>query len=200
VTATRFLLVRHAAHDNVGAFLAGRECDVSLGAGGMEQAERLAERLTREDFAVVWCSPRRRTRQTADRIAARKRMVPEIMDGLDEIDFGAAWCGRGFDDLQRDEQWRRWNAARSLTATPAGDTIIAVQARALGVVEAGRRRFPGRSLLMVTHADVIKSLVAFHLGLGPDSWPRFDVAPASLSIVETDDWGARVLGLNEIIW
>ncbi|MQU81851.1 histidine phosphatase family protein, partial [Sinorhizobium meliloti] len=62
---TTFLLVRHAAHDRVGCFLAGRTGDVPLGIAGREQAQRLAARLAGEGIGSIYASPRKRTQETA---------------------------------------------------------------------------------------------------------------------------------------
>ena len=120
---TTFFLVRHAAHDNVGGFLAGRDIDVSLGDAGRAQARRLATRMARERIDAIHTSPRRRTRETAAAIAALAEIREEVADDLDEIDFGGEWCGKNFDELNRDPRWRRWNEDRRSAATPAGATL-----------------------------------------------------------------------------
>ena len=55
---TTFFLVRHAAHDNLGAYLAGRMPGVRLGEAGLAQAGRLAKRMSAETFAKIVSSPR----------------------------------------------------------------------------------------------------------------------------------------------
>jgi broad specificity phosphatase PhoE len=49
----------------------------------------------------------------------------------------------------------------------------------------------------VTHADVIKALVAHVLGFSLDQHDRLEVSPASVSVLVAGDWGAKVLSLNE---
>ena len=194
---TTFFLVRHAAHDDVGRFLAGRMPGIRLGAGGLAQADRLANRMQRESFAGVYASPRERTQETARRIASASGIVDvETEAALDEVDFGT-WSGRSFDDLNGDPEWRRWNTVRSLAQTPAGATMHEVQARVVGVIRALHAGKPGSGFVLVSHADVIKSAVAFYLGLSLDAWPRFDIAPASITTLVVEDWTASITGLNE---
>lgn len=196
---TVFLLLRHAAHDNVGSFLAGRMPGLFLGEAGRAQASRLAERLKRESIAALYCSPRERTRQTADAIAAAGRLdPPRVLEELDEIDFGA-WSGRTFEELNGDQAWRDWNAHRSQARTAGGEGFADVQRRVVDTMEELGRRHPGATVGLVTHCDVIKAAVLHHLRMQVDDWWRIEVSPASITRIAIDGRGARLLGLNEVI-
>jgi broad specificity phosphatase PhoE len=194
---TTFFLVRHAAHDNVGSFLAGREVDVPLGAAGREQAERLALRMSRERADMIHTSPRRRTRETAAAVAAAMGLRETVAENLDEIDFGKEWCGRSFDDLNCEPLWRTWNKERAMARTPAGESLADVQRRVVGHMERVRGDAPEKSAVLVSHADPIKLALAHYLELRVESIDRFDIAPASISAIVVGDWGAKLLGLNE---
>lgn len=201
---TTFLLVRHAAHDNVGGFLAGRTAGVRLGEAGLAQASRLAIRLAREHFDAIQASPRDRTQQTAAAVASGRGlsgedMPVEIVDALDEIAFGS-WSGRVFEDLNADPHWRRWNEARSVTRTPGGESMLDVQRRVIRHIEQQGEAYPGGVVVLVTHADIIKAVAGYYLGLGVDAWSRFDIDPASISTLIVGDWGAKLRGLNEVVW
>ena len=197
---TTFLLVRHAAHDNVGRFLAGRTPGIHLGAAGQAQAERLAERLRSIKIAVLHSSPRERTRETAQAIADVQALPsPQLEPALDEIDFGT-WSGRTFDDLNRELDFRRWNEVRSQARTPAGDSMLDVQARIVRHMEQVEADAPSGAVVLVSHADVIKAAVAHHLGLSLDAWSRFEISPASITTIETTGWAAKVLGVNDVVW
>ena len=194
---TAVFLVRHAAHDNVGAFLAGRAPGIRLGEAGRAQAARLGQRMRRETFSAVHASPRERTQETAAAIAEACGIAKVSTEpGLDEIDFGV-WSGQTFDALNADPEWRRWNAVRSLGRTPAGETMFDVQARVVQVIRSLHAKGDGSAVVLVSHADVIKAAVAFYLGLPLDAWSRFDIEPASLTTLVIDDWNARITGLNE---
>jgi broad specificity phosphatase PhoE len=194
---TTFLLVRHAAHDRIGSFLAGRIGDVPLGSAGREQAQRLAVRLAREDIGSIYASPRKRTQETAAAIAAAAK-IPQVTtaEELDEVDFGT-WSGKTFEVLNTDPHWRQWNSIRSLVRAPGGETMLDVQRRITELVAALAMRGSERKIVLVSHADVIKALICHVLGLSVDAWPRFEIAPASVSAVVIGDWGAKVLTLNE---
>ncbi len=185
-------LARHARHDDVGTVLSGRS-ENPLSVAGVAEAARLADRLAAVPLAAVHSSPRRRAWQTAAAVAERHDLDVIGADGLDEIDFGD-WAGRRFADLARESAWQRWNAARGSAATPAGETMADVAARATGVVRAAAGERPA---LCVAHADVIRAVVAAALGLPFDRLLAFDCDPASLTTLDVGDDGIRVVTLNE---
>lgn len=197
---TTFFFVRHAAHNNIGGFLAGRSNGIRLGKAGREQAERLAQRMTRETFDAIYASPRERTQETASAIAAACGVGPVMTaDALDEIDFGP-WSGKTFDVLNTDPAWRQWNDTRCFARTPGGEAMIDVQRRVVGLMETLAASNHGKRLVLVSHGDVIKMAVSYVLGLPIDSWPRFDIDAASITTLSTGDWGAKLLTLNEVVW
>jgi probable phosphoglycerate mutase len=51
--------------------------------------------------------------------------------------------------------------------------------------------------VLVTHADVIKSAVCHVLGLPADCCFRFEIDPASVTVIAAGDWGAKLIRLNE---
>ncbi|WP_017964996.1 histidine phosphatase family protein [Rhizobium leguminosarum] len=193
-----FFLVRHAAHDNVGNFLAGCTAGISLGEAGRSQVQRLGQRLRREDITEIYTSPRERTRETAEGIASACGLsLPQTDNALDEVNFGD-WSGKTFEVLNDDPLWRRWNTTRSLTRTPGGETMLDVQTRIFGLMETLASGGDKNRIALVSHADVIKAAVSHVLGLPIDAWPRFDIAPASVTTVVIGDWGAKVMTLNEV--
>ncbi len=186
------LLVRHAAHGDVGQILTGRLPGRDLTPAGRAQAERLADRLATTPISRVLASPRARTQQTAAAVAARHGIAVETEDALDEIDFGS-WAGCRFEQLDADPAWRAWNATRGLATTPAGDTMLAVQHRTRALI----RGLAGERIVLVTHADVIRAIVADHLGLAVDNWARLEISPASVTTLAIGTASATLLGLNE---
>jgi broad specificity phosphatase PhoE len=52
----------------------------------------------------------------------------------------------------------------------------------------------------VSHCDVIRGIIAHHLGLPLDNLLRFDVDPASVSRLQLGDWGGRVMSVNERLY
>ena len=189
-------LVRHAAHGLLDRTLCGRMAGVRLGAEGQAQAHGLARRFAGEPIAALYTSPLERAIETADPIGERTGRSPEVAEALTEIDLGE-WTGRSFDELREDSRWAAWNAARSVNRAPGGESMLEVQARAMGHVERVRAAHPDATAILVSHSDVIKAVLLFALGLPLDAYGRIEVGPASISTLVVGDWGAKVLRINE---
>lgn len=193
--STTVFLARHASHTEVGRILSGRS-EIGLSDAGRAEAAALGllltERLAGARLGAIHSSPRRRARETAAIVAERQRVAVGIADALDEIDFGE-WTGRSFAELDPDPAWQRWNAARGTAATPTGETMAAVAARAVRHIEQTR----ADRLLCVSHGDVIRGVVAHYLGLDADRLLSFDVDPASLTTLVLEGAVARLVALNE---
>lgn len=195
MTAT-ILLVRHAAHTQLGRVLSGRTGDVPLSAAGRAQADRLAQRLGSERIDAVQASPVRRARETAQAIAVVARVSAEPAEPLNEIDFGA-WSGRDFAALEEDSAWHDWNSRRGAAMPPGGEPMLAVQQRVLAHLRSVAERASDAVVAMVSHADVIRAAVAGILGLPLDRILGFDIDPASVTRIVAGNWGERVVSLNE---
>ena len=194
---TRVLLVRHATNDTVGRLVAGWTPGVHLNEEGRVQAERLARRLAGEPLRAVYASPLERTLETARPIAAAHGLEPVACDALGEIRFGE-WTGRTFEELEKDERWRRFNTFRSGTRPPGGEHMLEVQARVVSWLEGVRDRHAGReAVAAVTHGDVVKAAVFHYGGVSLDQVHRWDIAPASVSTLELEASGARLVSVND---
>jgi broad specificity phosphatase PhoE len=198
VTAT-ILLIRHAAHVELGRTLTGRRRDVSLSREGLEQAEIVADLLGVEPLAAVYSSPRERAYYTAREIAEQHEKKVEILDALDEVDFGD-WTGRSFDDLEGDPLWDAWNAERSTSRPPGGEAMTDAVARAVDGLEARAAEHWDQVIAAVSHCDIIRGVIAHYLGLPLDNLLRFDIDPASVSRLVVGSWGARVMSVNERLY
>ncbi|ACL56094.1 histidine phosphatase family protein [Methylobacterium nodulans] len=193
---TTFFLVRHAAHGHLDRTLCGRMPGIRLGEEGRAQARALAARLKSERLDAVYASPLERAQETGEPIAAAAGVPMRVLPALNEIDFGA-WSGCSFEELHADPRWTLWNTARHVTRPPGGETILEAQARAVGALEELRASHGEARIALVSHADLIKLVLAFALGLAPDALGRFEVSPASISAVVLGEWGAKVESINE---
>jgi probable phosphoglycerate mutase len=191
------LLIRHATCDPVGRLLAGRAPGVRLNEEGRAQAARLAERLRGVELDAVYSSPMERALETAAPFARQARRDVEAMDELNEIAFGE-WTGRTFEELAPRDDWRRFNELRSTARPPGGESMLEVQARVLRAVESIRRRHPTGTCAVVSHADVLRSLIAHLAGIPIDLVQRLEVSPASISIVRLGERDHTISCVNDL--
>ena len=194
---TTVFLVRHASHDRLGRVLCGRMAGVTLGEVGLSEARRVAERLSGEKLAAVYTSPLERAVATAEPIAQAAGVELRVDEALHEIDFGD-WNGATFEDLESDERWAAWNRERSRARAPGGESMAEAQARVVGWAGRMAEAHPDQTIAAVSHADVIKALIAHALGLSLDDLQRFEASPASVSVIAAGDWGMKVHAVNEV--
>lgn len=186
---TTFLLVRHGAHDWVGRGIAGRQPDVSLNAEGRRQAQELVQRLAGVALDAIYCTPQPRTQQTAQPLAAARGLPLQVRDAFDEVDMGE-WVGKSFRELEAlGEPWRHWCERRASAHPPGGEPFAEVPRRSMAGLRQLRDAHPEGNVLIVSHGDVIKAMVASCLNMSFDDLERFDIAPASVStLAMAADW------------
>lgn len=189
-------LVRHAPHDDVGRRLSGRAPGLPLSKKGEGLAARLGERFRGRGLTSVQASPIERTMVTARAIAAPANLAVEPIAALIEIDFGE-WTGASFDDLAADPRWQAWNEHRAEGCCPGGERMADAQRRMTDHLFETAARYPSAKIAMVTHCDIIRAAVAHVLGLSLDAVHRFEVAPASITVIEIEGNDARLVQLNE---
>ncbi|WP_375404416.1 histidine phosphatase family protein [uncultured Sphingomonas sp.] len=194
--AATLILVRHAAHVHLDGTLSGRMPGVPLSDEGRAQAARLAARLAAQGVDAVQTSPLDRAQATATAIADAAGLTVGTSDGLQEIDFGA-WTGRRFDALASDPVWDAWNAHRATARPPGGEGMVEAQARIVAYLDATAREHDGGTVVLVSHADMIRAAVCHVLGLELDNLLRFDIDPASATTLSWGDGWARVNILND---
>ena len=193
---TRFLLIRHATCDPVGVSISGRTAGVRLNEEGRRQAERLARHLAPTRIDALYASPLERTRETAEAIAAGRDLEVRTLEGLLEVDFGD-WTGRTIRELDEVDDFRRFNAFRTGTRIPGGELALEAQARIVAALVRLRTEHPDATVAIVSHADVLRSAIAHFTGVSRDLAHRLTIEPASVSVLALDDWGAKLVRLNE---
>jgi broad specificity phosphatase PhoE len=178
----RIYLVRHASHALLGRSLCGRTMNIGLGVRGCEQADALARYFSSKHLDLLQSSPQRRTRETAQPIAAACRRNLEIAPALDELDAGD-WSGQSFEALARDPRWRNWNDHRASGRAPGGESMRELQTRVVRHIE--RTASLGiTSAVMVTHAEPIRAALMHYRGIALDDFHQVAVEPASVSVLD----------------
>jgi broad specificity phosphatase PhoE len=190
------VFVRHATCERMDEVLLGRTVDAPLAPIGVREAEAMACMLAPAPETLLVVSPRRRAQQTATALVTRSPCELVTACDIDELDFGH-WSGQTFNELAADPAWRRWNEQRELATTPAGERIKDVQARVLRHLHRLREAFPGRPMILVTHAEVIRAALLYWLQAPVDAYQRLAISPASISRVSLSEWGPRIDGINQ---
>jgi alpha-ribazole phosphatase len=119
--------------------------------------------LSPSPCAAVYTSPWRRTREVAERLAARWDVPLRVDARLSELSFGE-WEGRAYADLERTdaERLHRWMQDYEHVPPPGGETAIALVARVSSWLDEVRAL--GTVILAVTHAGPIRAARALVSG------------------------------------
>ncbi len=161
---------------NIG--LAGRAPHVPLNALGIRQARALAARLPALDRIIS--SPIQRALETAEALTLRGYPPAEPRTHFTEFDFGE-WTGRSFADLERDPRWHEFNESRDTARAPGGESMRDVEQRAVSGVRQVLGGDEGRTIAIVTHAEVIRAILLAVTGTPVRNFWRFQIDAASIT-------------------
>ncbi|QYK51022.1 MAG: histidine phosphatase family protein [Anaerolineales bacterium] len=191
------LLIRHGENDYVKkGRLAGRLPGVHLNARGQAQAAALAAALKDLRLAAVYSSPLERAVQTAQPLAAARKLPIVKCKGLLESDLGE-WQGKLLKTLQRDKRWATLQNKPSLFRFPGGEGMLEQQARLVAEIEAlCAMHKPKDAIACVLHADPIKLIIAHYAGMPLDQFQRLSIATASVSTLHIQPGRAMLERLN----
>jgi probable phosphoglycerate mutase len=170
--------------------------DPELSTTGRRQAAAVAEALAaRGTVQAVVCSPLLRCRQTAEAVAGRLGLEVRIDEGIRETSFGD-WDGLTFAEVR--ERWPEELDAwldSTRVAPPGGESFAETEQRVTLSRDKLLARYPGKTVLLVTHVTPIKTLLRLALGAPPESMHRMRLSPASLSVIQQFADGGAVLRL-----
>jgi len=199
----RVVLIRHAhSQANLEGVLSGRRPNVHLSKEGIEQAKDLARRLGDFTPHEIRISPMERCLETITPWLNQKsdskaiKQKPVIDHGLTEVDYGD-WSGKKLSVLSRNKLWTVVQNTPSQMYFPKGEGILEMQTRALQSIHSSIDKKAKAPLVIVSHGDVIKSIVAASLGMHIDEFQRIIIDPSSISVIDFSLVKPRVLLLND---
>ncbi|QLH20778.1 histidine phosphatase family protein [Streptomyces sp. Rer75] len=183
------ILVRHGRSTaNTAGVLAGWTPGVALDERGTAQAAELPGRLARLPLAAAVTSPLQRCQETlAPLLAARPDLPTHTEERIGECHYGD-WSGRKLAELADEPLMNIVQQHPSAAAFPGGESMRAMQARAVDAVRDWNARIEGEygadaTYLMCSHGDIIKAIVADALGLHLDLFQRISVEPCSVTAI-----------------
>jgi probable phosphoglycerate mutase len=149
---------------------------------GRVQALAAADYLSRiggVDALVV--SPMRRTQETAAAVAAKLGLDPVVDENWREVAFGD-WDGHTFAEIQ--QKWpdamNAWLESTAV-APPGGESFDMCARRARLARDGLLARYPGKTVVVVTHVTPIKLMVRSVLQAPMSALFRMELRPATLT-------------------
>jgi len=191
----RILLVRHATAEGHGRFQGQR--DVSLSSARRRELSRLCEKCSHYPIRAVYASDLRRARETAEAVARNFGLEVEVRPELREMQFGQ-WEGLSWEQIARRHPRlaKLWVKRFPNQAIPGGEPIGQFRRR----IAAGIRKIVaanrGQCALIVTHAGVIRFVLAKVLGLPARNLFRLAQDSCALNLIDYFEDGAIVQCIN----
>jgi broad specificity phosphatase PhoE len=146
---------------------------------------------------AIYASPLERARETAAPLARQRGLAVRVERGLLESDLGA-WTGLSIARAAKRPEWAIVQRHPAAFRFPGGESFVEMQARMTSTVDRLVARHRGRTIVVVSHADPIRTLVAHALGTPLDLFQRIIVAPASVTAIAYRADGLSVLTVNAV--
>jgi len=191
------IFLRHAqAENNTKRILAGRTEGVPLTKTGIEQAELIAKYLKPLDISAIYSSPIERASHTAE-IVANNSLDHNLDDRLTEIDMGK-FTRMKYDDMfaKYGNIFLKFYENDPVIAEHEVETFPDVQKRVLDMVDHVLKKHKNENVILVTHMDPIKSMLAKVMNLLPETLFELIIANASLTIIKEQDKKFSLSAIN----
>ena len=175
--------------------------DLPLSRVGREQAQALAERLSKVSFDAIYSSPLRRCLETAAPLAESLQMTPIVVEDLKEIRLGEVRPipkdGKDLDSLYQALQARQIDIVRIAAETGSWDSIpgsepsTVFRKRVVDAIDDIAHKHIGERVLIFAHGGVVNAYAAEVIGLEKDFF--FPAANTSITVV-------RVAGTYRVLY
>ena len=190
--ASRLILLRHGRTGLSGRYVGSS--DVPLSEEGRKQILDLRPDLGTMKIDGLLTSPMLRCTQSANLLDLGLPM--QLDPDLREIDFGR-WEGKSFAEIEAQDPAlvQHWASGTDDFRFPDGEATSGFANR----IDAVKNRLlasDARTLLLVTHGGVIRSLICGLLGLSQSNYLLFQVAKGHYSTIDLYDGGGVLTGFN----
>ncbi|MBQ9142467.1 MAG: histidine phosphatase family protein [Lachnospiraceae bacterium] len=161
----KLYLIRHGETDqNKIKCLQGRT-DIELNAYGRELAYKTAEGLREVDFHMIFTSPLKRARETAEIIKGERNIPMIVEERIQEISFGAyeGLCyGKEHYSIPDKDFMNFFDKPECYVTPPGGESFAEVLARTGAFLQElmGKKELADKTILLSTHGCALKALLA----------------------------------------
>ena len=192
------IFLRHGqAKNNTERILAGRTPGIPLTDKGIEQAQKAAEFLEHMNISAIYSSPIERAKNTAEIVGKHNSIDVKTDERLIELDMGK-FTGMPYDEIfsSHGNVFMKFYNGELEIAHNGVETFAEVKKRVLGIVDHALENHPDENVVLVTHMDPIKAMLATIVDLTPTNLFELIIANASLNIFREYQRKFSVSGLN----
>ena len=165
---------------------------------GIEQAELLADSMTKYPIDYIYSSDLGRAYQTAEIIGNKLNIEVEKTEALREMNFGT-WEGRIIKDIIEEdpELYKMWRNEPHLAKIPQGETLSQIKERTDAFIKEINEKYDGKHIVLVTHSLCARIMLLSFLDSDVKNIYRINQANTALNIIELRDYGPVVLKMND---
>jgi len=171
--------------------------DLPLSSRGIQAVRTIAECVDVSQCDAVFCSPYKRTIETARLLMVNTSHAPFICEELREIDFGT-WEGKPWKNIieNRRAEWNVWKNDPLLSNPYKGESLSNAEERIKRLYSMFLREYLGQTILLVSHGGILNIFLCFLFQLPLRvSW-TFKLSAASFSEVLICTYGPVITVLN----
>lgn len=165
---------------------------------GIEQAELLADSMTKYPIDYIYSSDLGRAYQTAEIIGNKLNIELEKTEALREMNFGT-WEGRIIKDIIEEdpELYKMWRNEPHLAKIPQGETLSQIKERTDAFIKEINEKYNGKHIVLVTHSLCARIMLLSFLDSDVKNIYRINQANTALNIIELRDYGPVVMKMND---
>lgn len=160
---TTIYLVRHGQYSSPTPVIPFRMPGFHLSPEGREQASKLAQFLKGKGVSAIVTSPMERTKETAEILAETLGLNIEADDRLLEVRSPLQGMTKAAIEAIQPWDWSFYES--SWYRDRDGETIAEIGARIQMVCEEKRVAYKGKTVVLVTHGDLVMLGAALYMGL-----------------------------------
>ena len=192
------IFLRHGqAEYNTKRILAGRTEGVPLTKIGIEQAEQIGKYLKPIDISAIYSSPIERANNTAKIVAESNSIDYKLDERLTELDMGK-FTRMPYDEIfaKHGNVFLKFYSNDPIISEHNVETFPHVQKRVMDMLDYTIKKHDQENVLLVTHMDPIKSVIAKVMYLKPLSLFELIIANCSLTIIKHHDEKLSLSAIN----
>ncbi|MBP7860217.1 histidine phosphatase family protein [bacterium] len=196
---TSFYLIRHGHTEPVEHGRLYNDPAVELTEKGIQQAHLIADWLSKQDAECLLSSCAIRVVSTAKIVSERLKLETEVIPDLNEWDVGN-WEGSSYLEVKKTkpDEYFHWVADPIENAPPQGESIRDLYNRSVSVLDKIIASHPGKKIALISHAGVIRAIIAHALGMPLNNFWRINIPAGSVSRVDFSPNYATVHFLSQI--
>ena len=194
------IFLRHGqAENNTKRILAGRTEGVPLTKIGIEQAEQIGKYLKPIDISAIYSSPIERADNTAKIVAESNSIDYKLDERLTELDMGK-FTRMPYDEIfaKHGNVFLKFYSNDPIISEHNVETFPHVQKRVMDMLDYTIKKHDQQNVILVTHMDPIKSVIAKVMDLKPLSLFELIIANCSLTIIKHHDEKLSLSAINSM--